>query len=65
MKLLNHHSWKKLDYHFKHWKCSKCGAERYWDSVLQRMMFQKGGKTLYMTPDCNSIINCDPIYKEL
>jgi len=63
MRLLNHHKWQEQP-GFKTWRCSKCGAVRYWDNILQRIVFVKYGKQLYMTPPCNSAINNDPIYKE-
>ena len=53
------HKWVKVDYAFKTWKCSKCGCERYWDKILQRICFVKFGKQYYQTPDCDSFINCD------
>jgi hypothetical protein len=59
---LTRHNWKKIG--FKTWRCSKCGAERYWDKILQRIVFVKFGKSYYMTPDCNSTMNGDPIYNE-
>lgn len=65
MKLLNHHSWKKVDYAFKTWECTKCGCVRYWDNILERMVFVKGSEQRYTVPDCNSIINCDPVLKQM
>lgn len=63
MRLLNHHKWVQQP-GFKTWRCSKCGSVRYWDNILQRIVFVKHGKQLYMTPPCNSAINNDPIFKE-
>ncbi len=63
MKLLNRHIWKKVDYAFKTWKCEKCGCVRYWDKIIQRIVFVKYSKQFYTTPECNSIINCDHITK--
>jgi len=59
------HIWKKVDYAFKTWKCEKCGCVRYWDQILERMVFVKGSKQRYTTPDCNSIINCDPVLRQI
>lgn len=61
MKLLNHHTWHQVGW--KHWVCEKCGAERYFDTVRERMVFTKHGKEYYTTPDCNSTINCDTVIK--
>jgi len=65
MKLLNHHRWKKVDYAFKTYRCEKCGCVRYWDQILERIVFVKGSEQRYTTPDCNSIINCDPVLRQM
>ncbi len=63
MKLLSHHKWI-AQAGFRTWQCPKCGALRYWETVLQRMVFQKYGQMRYGTPECASIINCDKVVKE-
>jgi hypothetical protein len=56
---ITRHKWDKVDYAFKTWRCSKCSCIRYWDMIFERIVFIKGSKQLYTTPDCNSVINCN------
>lgn len=65
MNLLNKHIWKPVAYHFKTWRCSRCGAERFWNMETERMMFVKHGKSSYLAPECNHVMHGDPIYKEI
>ena len=63
MRKLNHHTWHKVDYAFKTWRCPVCGCVRYWDMTLERIVFIQHGKQLYGTPPCFSAINCEPVFK--
>lgn len=58
MQLLNHHKWVVVPYTFRTWRCSECGAERYWDKILQRMVYVKHGKQWYHAPDCKTLMHC-------
>jgi hypothetical protein len=49
---INKHRWIPQT-GFKTWKCAKCGCVRYWDLILQRIVFVKYSKQYYMTPDCD------------
>ena len=64
MRLLNHHKWIRDDYYFKTWHCEKCGCVRYWDMILEKIVFIKDGKQLYSSPECKSIINGDRLYEK-
>jgi hypothetical protein len=57
MKLLNRHNWRQRG--FRDYVCKDCGAERIWDSELQRYRYWKHGKGYYFTPDCKLLIHCD------
>jgi len=52
MERLNHHKWIKDERLFKTWHCSVCGAERYWDNLIERIVYVKNCKSYYMTPEC-------------
>jgi len=63
MRLLNHHKWIIVGSAFKTWRCPVCGCVRYWDNILQRIVFTRHGKQLYSAPPCYSAINSEPILK--
>lgn len=63
MRRLNKHTWEPVEYAFKTWRCPTCGCVRYWDLVLQRIVFTQRGKQLYRLPGCYSAINSDPVFK--
>ena len=61
MECLTKHTWVLRGWKF--WVCSKCGAERYWDKILQRIVYVKYSKTYYSAPDCCNYANGDKPFK--
>jgi hypothetical protein len=61
MKLLNHHTWKQRGW--RDFICIDCGAERVWDSVSQRYLYTRFGKSYYTVPDCR--FENEPIHIKL
>lgn len=59
MHFLNRHKWNPVPGTFKTWKCTECGAVRYFDLILQRMVYVKFGKQLYAAPTCKHLMNAD------
>ena len=52
MRILNHHTWRKRGW--RNFICTEkeCGCERVWNSVVQRYIYTKRGRSTYSVPDC-------------
>ena len=61
MHLLNRHKYQPVPGAFKTWKCTECPTVRYFDLILQRMVWVKHGKQLYFSPDCKHIMHADKV----